>query len=111
MEQNIAALSANALRGTLSPEDLSPASFGISDTGVAGSMLSTSLVNPPASAVLGTNAVQQRAVMVGGKVVARPSMFVSLTYDHRLVDGREAVTFLAGVRDKLEDPTRLLLGI
>jgi len=111
MEQNIAALSASALLGTLRPEDLSPASFGIADTGVAGSMLSTSLVNPPASAVLGTNAIQQRAVMVGGKVVARPSMYVSLTYDHRLVDGREAVTFLAGVRDKMEDPSRLLLGI
>lgn len=111
VERSIARLSLQARLGQLSPEDLAPASFGISDTGVAGSMLSTSLVNPPASAVLGTNAIQQRAMMVGGKVVARPSMYVSLTYDHRLVDGREAVTFLGGVRDQLEDPTRLLLGI
>merc|ERR1719512_564915 len=100
VERSLAQFSSQALRGELSVDDLSPASFGISDTGVAGSMLSTSLVNPPASAVLGTNAIQPRAVMAGKKVEARPSMYVSLTYDHRLVDGREAVTFLAGVRDK-----------
>jgi len=74
-------------------------------------MLSTSIVNPPQSAVMGTNAITQRAVAVDGKAAARPVMYLSLTYDHRLIDGREAVTFLCSVRDKMQDPARLLIDL
>lgn len=111
LERSIASLTLKARTDQLAADDLAPASFGIVDGGSVGSMLSTAIVNPPAAACMGTNAIQQRAAMVGGKVMARPMMFLSLTYDHRLVDGREAVTFLAGVRDKLEDPARLILEV
>ena len=92
-------------------DDLSSSSFGIQDSGPQGGMLGTNLITFPQSATLGTNAVTQRAVAVGSKVEARPVMYMSLTYDHRLVDGREAVTYLVSVRDKLEDPSRILLGL
>lgn len=111
IERALAALADKARKDKLTLDDLSEASFGIVDTGSCGGMMGTNFVNPPASAALGTNSVKKRAAVVDGKVVARDMMYLSLTYDHRLVDGREAATFLVGVRDKLEDPSRLLLEI
>jgi len=100
-----------AAKDELAVDDFVGATFGIADAGVAGGMMGTGMINPPQSAVLGTNAVTNRAVVVDGKVLARPVMYISLTYDHRLIDGREAVTFLCSVRDKMEDPVSLLLDL
>ena len=83
--------------------------FTISNGGVYGSLLSTPIINPPQSAILGMHSINQRAAVVGGVVVPRPIMNVALTYDHRLIDGREAVTFLKRVKDVVEDPRRLRL--
>jgi 2-oxoglutarate dehydrogenase E2 component (dihydrolipoamide succinyltransferase) len=85
--------------------------FTISNGGVYGSLLSTPIINPPQSAIMGMHSIQQRPVVVGGQVVARPMMYIALTYDHRLIDGREAVTFLKRVKDTIEDPTRLMLEV
>jgi len=111
LEHEIAGLTEKAGRDELAVDDVSVPTFGIVDGGIAGSMLGTGMINYPQSASMGTNAITKRAVAVGGKVVARPVMYVSLTYDHRLIDGREAVTFLCSVRDKLEDPARMLLDL
>jgi 2-oxoglutarate dehydrogenase E2 component (dihydrolipoamide succinyltransferase) len=111
IELKIQDLVKKAAKDQLSVEDMAGPTFGINDTGVAGSMLSTSIVNPPQSAVMGTNAITQRAIAVDGKATARPVMYLSLTYDHRLIDGREAVTFLCSVRDKMQDPARLLIDL
>jgi len=111
IEKHLAELAGKAMKDQLAPEDMANASFGIVDTGSVGGMMGTSFINPPACATLSTNAIMQRAAFVDGKVVARPMMYMSLTYDHRLVDGREAATFLGSVRDKLEDPGRLLLDV
>lgn len=111
MEHEIAGLTDRAARDELCVEDLSQSTFGIVDAGIAGGMLGTGIINFPQSASMGTNAVKRRVTVVDGKVEARPIMFTSLTYDHRLVDGREAVTFLCNVRDKLQDPARMLLDL
>jgi len=111
IEHKIAGLADKARRDELAVEDLGDSTFGIVDSGVAGGMLGTAMINSPQSAVMGTNAIVKRAAVVDGKVVARPIMYLSLTYDHRLIDGREAVTFLCSVRDKMEDPTRMLLDL
>lgn len=111
IERTLSQLMQRARSDDLSMEDIGDATFGIVDSGSAGGMLGTSVINPPMSAIMGTNAVTKRACVVKGKVVARDIMYISLTYDHRLVDGREAVTFLCAVRDKLEDPARLLLDL
>jgi len=111
LEHEIAKLMEKARKDQLTPDDMTAPTFGIVDTGSVGGMLGTGFINPPTSAVLGTNAVTKRAAAVKGKVLARPMMYLSLTYDHRLIDGREAVTFLCSVRDKVEDPSRLLLGL
>jgi 2-oxoglutarate dehydrogenase E2 component (dihydrolipoamide succinyltransferase) len=78
---------------------------------VFGSLLSTPIINPPQSAVLGLHRIDQRAVVVNGEIVARPMMYIALSYDHRLIDGREAVTFLVRVKEAIEDPTRLLIDL
>jgi 2-oxoglutarate dehydrogenase E2 component (dihydrolipoamide succinyltransferase) len=93
----------------LSPEELSGGTFTISNGGVYGSLLSTPIVNPPQSGVLGMHSIQDRPVARGGQVVIRPMMYVALTYDHRVVDGREAVSFLARLKEAIEDPTRMLI--
>ena len=85
--------------------------FTISNGGVFGSLLSTPIINPPQSAVLGMHRIEERPVAVGGQVVIRPMMYLALSYDHRLVDGREAVTFLVRVKEAIEDPTRLLIDL
>lgn len=111
IELKLQDLNSKAAKDQLSVDDIVGPTFGINDAGVAGGMLSTSIVNPPQSAVMGTNAITQRAVAVDGKAAARPVMYLSLTYDHRLIDGREAVTFLCSVRDKMQDPARLLIDL
>ena len=85
--------------------------FTISNGGIYGSMLSTPIINSPQSAILGMHSIDQRAVVRDGQIVARPMMYLALTYDHRLVDGREAVTFLNHIKDVIEDPTRILFEI
>merc|ERR1711865_1066980 len=108
---NIAAYVVKAKNGTLSLDDMTGGTFTISNGGVFGSMMGTPIINLPQSAVLGMHSIKQRPTVVNGEVVARPIMYIALTYDHRLVDGREAVTFLCSVRDKVEDPRRMLLGL
>jgi 2-oxoglutarate dehydrogenase E2 component (dihydrolipoamide succinyltransferase) len=97
--------------GTLSYEDLTGGTFTISNGGVFGSMLSTPILNPPQSAILGMHSIQQRPMVVDGEIVVRPMMYLALSYDHRIIDGREAVQFLVTIKNALEDPTRLLLQV
>jgi 2-oxoglutarate dehydrogenase E2 component (dihydrolipoamide succinyltransferase) len=109
VEQAIGELSDQARNGKLKPEDLTGGTFTISNGGVYGSLLSTPIVNPPQSGVLGMHAIEDRPVARAGQVVIRPMMYIALTYDHRIVDGREAVTFLRRVRELIEEPARMLL--
>ncbi|NCY01366.1 MAG: dihydrolipoamide succinyltransferase, partial [Planctomycetia bacterium] len=92
-------------------DELQGGTFTISNGGVYGSMMSTPIINPPQSGILGLHAIQDRPMAVNGQVVIRPMMYLALTYDHRLVDGREAVTFLRRIKDTIEDPTRLMLEV
>ena len=100
-----------AREGSLGMEDLTGGTFTITNGGVFGSLLSTPILNPPQSGILGMHKIQERPVVIDGQVVARPMMYVALTYDHRIIDGRDAVQFLVVMKDALEDPARLLLGI
>lgn len=111
IEQQIAAFGDKAKNNTLSPEELKGGTFTISNGGVYGSMLSTPIVNPPQSAILGLHAIRDRPVAVAGQVVIRPVMYLALSYDHRIIDGREAVSFLKGVKERIEAPYNLLLEI
>ena len=86
-------------------------SFTVTNGGVFGSLLSTPIINPPQSAILGMHKIQQRPMVVDGEIKARPMMYLALTYDHRIVDGKEAVSFLVRIKDAIEDPQRLLLDI
>jgi 2-oxoglutarate dehydrogenase E2 component (dihydrolipoamide succinyltransferase) len=92
-------------------EELTGGTFTITNGGVFGSLLSTPIVNAPQSAILGMHKIQDRAVVIDGQVVVRPMMYVALTYDHRIIDGREAVQFLVTVKQCLEDPARMVLGV
>ncbi len=111
IEQAIADFARRAEQNKLTPVELQGGTFTISNGGIYGSLLSTPIVNPPQSGILGLHAIQQRPVARDGAVVIRPMMYVALTYDHRLIDGREAVTFLKHVKDIIEDPARLLFEI
>ena len=110
-EAALAALAGRARAGDLGEDDLAGGSFTISNGGVFGSLLSSPIVNPPQSAILGLHAIQDRPVAKAGKVVICPMMYLALSYDHRLIDGREAVTFLVRIRDLLQEPEALLLGL
>ncbi len=110
IEKDIAAYAQKAKDGRITIDDLQGGVFTISNGGVYGSLLSTPILNPPQSAILGMHTIQQRPVAVNGKVEIRPMMYLALSYDHRLVDGKEAVTFLLRIKDCLEQPARLLLG-
>ena len=110
IEKDIAGYAQKAREGKIQLEDLQGGVFTISNGGIYGSLLSTPIVNPPQSGILGMHSIQQRPVAVKGEVVIRPMMYLALTYDHRLVDGKEAVTFLIRVKDCIEDPARLLVG-
>jgi 2-oxoglutarate dehydrogenase E2 component (dihydrolipoamide succinyltransferase) len=111
VEKAIGAFAVKAREGKISLEDMSGGTFTITNGGVFGSMLSTPILNPPQSAILGMHNIVDRPVVVAGQIVIRPIMYLALSYDHRLVDGKEAVTFLYKVKEFLEDPSRLLLGI
>src|SRR5438105_1351552 len=111
VEKEIAALGRKARDGKLTIEDLSGGTFTISNGGVYGSLLSTPILNPPQSAILGMHKIERRPVAVGDKIEIRPMMYVALTYDHRIIDGREAVTFLVRIKECVEDPSRLLFDI
>ncbi|MEZ5564902.1 MAG: 2-oxoglutarate dehydrogenase complex dihydrolipoyllysine-residue succinyltransferase [Gammaproteobacteria bacterium] len=97
--------------GSLTMDDLTGGTFTITNGGVFGSLLSTPILNPPQSGILGMHQIQERPVVADGQVVARPMMYVALTYDHRIIDGREAVQFLVAIKEALEDPARLMLGV
>jgi 2-oxoglutarate dehydrogenase E2 component (dihydrolipoamide succinyltransferase) len=111
IERTIAEFGGRAKENKLSPEDLRGGTFTISNGGIYGSLLSTPIVNPPQSGILGMHAIQDRPVARDGSVVIRPMMYIALTYDHRIVDGREAVTFLKRIKEAIEAPARMLLEI
>jgi 2-oxoglutarate dehydrogenase E2 component (dihydrolipoamide succinyltransferase) len=111
IENGIIDFANRAQSGDLTVEEMSGGTFTISNGGVFGSLLSTPILNSPQSAILGMHKTQQRAVVVDGEIVIRPMMYLALSYDHRIVDGKEAVQFLIAIKDALEDPTRLLLKI
>jgi 2-oxoglutarate dehydrogenase E2 component (dihydrolipoamide succinyltransferase) len=111
IESAIRSFGERAQTGKLSIEDLTGGTFSITNGGIFGSMLSTPILNPPQSAILGMHSIQQRAVVVDGEIVVRPMMYLALTYDHRIVDGKDAVQFLVTIKNGLEDPNRLLLGV
>ena len=111
VEQQIIDYAQKAREGKLSLNDLQGGVFTISNGGIYGSMLSTPIVNPPQSGILGMHAIQQRPVANNGEVVIRPMMYLALSYDHRIIDGKEAVTFLKTVKEMLEEPARMLFGV
>src|SRR5262249_61636140 len=111
MERTIADFCRRAPDGALKIEDMQDGTFTISNGGVYGSLMSTPILNAPQSGILGMHKIEDRPVVVAGKIEVRPMMYLALSYDHRLVDGREAVTFLVRVKDVLEDPTRLVMDL
>jgi 2-oxoglutarate dehydrogenase E2 component (dihydrolipoamide succinyltransferase) len=111
IEKTIADYGRRAKEGTLTVDEMQGGTFTISNGGVFGSLLSTPIINPPQSAVLGMHRIEERPVVRDGQIVARPMMYLALSYDHRLIDGREAVTFLVRVKEAIEDPTRLLIDL
>lgn len=111
IEQDIADFGARAKAGTLTMEDMSGGTFTISNGGVFGSLMSTPIINPPQSAVLGLHRIEDRPVVRNGQIVIRPMMYLALSYDHRLIDGREAVTALKIIKEAIEDPTRMLIDL
>ena len=111
IERAIADFGRRARDGALKLEELAGGTFSITNGGIYGSLMSTPILNPPQSGILGMHKIQERPMAVGGKVEIRPMMYVALSYDHRIVDGREAVSFLVRVKEGVEDPRRLLLGL
>nr|MBA3817176.1 dihydrolipoyllysine-residue succinyltransferase [Parachlamydiaceae bacterium] len=111
IEGSIESFAKKAREGGLSAGDLQGGSFTITNGGVYGSLLSTPILNPPQSAILGMHKIQKRAVVVNDEIVIRPMMYLALSYDHRIIDGKEAVSFLVNIKNHLEDPSRLLLDI
>lgn len=111
IERQIADYATAASENRLQPQDLEGGTFTISNGGIYGSLLSTPIVNPPQSGILGLHSIQERPIAINGQVVIRPMMYLALTYDHRIVDGREAVTFLKTIKDVIEDPARLFLEV
>jgi 2-oxoglutarate dehydrogenase E2 component (dihydrolipoamide succinyltransferase) len=111
IENTIRDLGMRAQTGKLGIEELTGGTFSITNGGIFGSMLSTPILNPPQSAILGMHSIQQRAVVIDGDIVVRPMMYLALTYDHRIIDGKDAVQFLVTIKNVLEDPVRLLLGV
>jgi 2-oxoglutarate dehydrogenase E2 component (dihydrolipoamide succinyltransferase) len=111
VEKAIGDMALRAREGKITLADLEGGVFTITNGGTFGSLLSTPIINPPQSAILGMHAINERPVAIGGQVVIRPMMYIALTYDHRVIDGREAVTFLVKVKQGIEDPSRLLVGL
>jgi 2-oxoglutarate dehydrogenase E2 component (dihydrolipoamide succinyltransferase) len=111
IEKEIADYARKARDGALAIEDLTGGTFTITNGGIFGSLMSTPIVNAPQSAILGMHKVQERPMVVSGQIAVRPMMYLAVTYDHRIIDGREAVQFLVAIKDALEDPGRMLLGL
>ena len=111
IESKIRDYGAKAQESKLTIEDLTGGTFTITNGGVFGSLLSTPILNPPQSAILGMHKMQERPVAENGQVIIRPMMYLALSYDHRVIDGREAVQFLVAIKEQIEDPTRLLLQV
>ena len=111
VEKAIAAYGRKARDGKLTIDEMTGGTFTISNGGIYGSLLSTPILNPPQSGILGMHKIQERPVVIGGKIEVRPMMYLALSYDHRIVDGREAVTFLVRIKECIEDPSRLLLDV
>ena len=111
IDKAIVDFGARARSGNLGMQDLTGGTFTITNGGIFGSMMSTPIINPPQSGILGMHSIQQRPVVVEGEIHIRPMMYLALTYDHRIVDGKEAVQFLIAIKDVLEDPARLLLQV
>jgi len=111
IEQTIAELGKRARDGKLTLAEMQGGSFTISNGGVYGSLMSSPILNPPQSGILGMHKIQDRPVVIGGEIVIRPMMYLALSYDHRIVDGKGAVTFLVRVKEALEDPRRLLMDL
>jgi 2-oxoglutarate dehydrogenase E2 component (dihydrolipoamide succinyltransferase) len=109
IEKTIAEYGRKAREGKLTIEELSGGTFTISNGGIYGSLMSTPILNPPQSGILGMHKIERRPVALGDKIEIRPMMYVALSYDHRIVDGREAVTFLVRIKECVEDPSRILL--
>ena len=111
IEQSIGDFGTRARDGKLTLEELSGGTFTISNGGVYGSLMSSPILNPPQSGILGIHKIQERPIAVNGAVEIRPMMYLALSYDHRIVDGREAVTFLVKIKEIIEDPRRLILDL
>jgi 2-oxoglutarate dehydrogenase E2 component (dihydrolipoamide succinyltransferase) len=111
VEKTINDLGARARDGRLAMDELTGGTFTISNGGVYGSLMSAPILNPPQVGILGMHKIQERPVALGGEIVIRPMMYLALSYDHRIVDGREAVSFLVRIKECIEDPERLLLGV
>ena len=111
IEQQIIDYAGKAKDGSLTIEEMTGGTFTITNGGTFGSMMSTPIINPPQSAILGMHATKERAVVENGQVVVRPMMYLALSYDHRIIDGREAVLTLVTIKEALEDPARLILEI
>jgi 2-oxoglutarate dehydrogenase E2 component (dihydrolipoamide succinyltransferase) len=111
IEKQVADYARKAREGSLALEDLTGGTFTITNGGVFGSLMSTPIVNAPQSAILGMHKIQERPMVLGGQIAARPMMYLAVTYDHRIIDGREAVQFLVAIKEALEDPGRMLLGV
>jgi len=111
IERSIVDYATRARDGKIALEELTGGTFSITNGGVFGSLMSTPIINPPQSAIMGMHKIQERPMVVDGEVKIRPMMYIALSYDHRIVDGREAVQFLVTVKERLEDPARLLLQV
>jgi 2-oxoglutarate dehydrogenase E2 component (dihydrolipoamide succinyltransferase) len=111
IEQAIGAYAKAAREGGLKLEDLQGGTFTITNGGTFGSLFSTPIVNPPQSAILGMHAIKERAIVENGQVVAAPMMYIAISYDHRIIDGKDAVLFLVDIKNQLENPHRMLLGL
>ena len=111
IESEVIRLATRGRDGKLSIDEMTGGTFSITNGGVFGSMLSTPIINPPQAAILGMHNIVERAIVKDGQVVVRPIMYVALSYDHRIIDGRESVSFLVRVKELLEDPGRLILGV
>lgn len=111
IEGDIAAMAGKARDGSLTMADMTGGTFTISNGGVYGSLMATPIINPPQSGILGIHKIEDRPVVVDGEIVIRPMMYIALSYDHRIIDGRESVTFLKRVKEMIEDPARLMMGI
>lgn len=111
LELQVTEYAQKARDGKLSMDELTGGTFTITNGGIFGSMLSTPILNPPQSAILGMHKIEERAVVVDGQIVIRPMMYLAVSYDHRIIDGQEAVRFLVAIKEALEDPARMLLQV